>query len=130
MGKKITPDDVLYRAVLEVILFKHILAENLIGDFVAPTEPGSSNCRVDIGHLNKTFISLGKLLIDIFNDIGHVRADQSESMKQMAQSTADAVSNLTLATTSIAVIDEASNILLKRTLFHQGLGKIIRCESR
>lgn len=36
VGAQIKQEDVLYRAVLEVVLFKHILTEGLIGEFAAP----------------------------------------------------------------------------------------------
>lgn len=128
IGKNITADDVLYRAVLEIILFKHIFAENLIGDFITPARPGNAKCRVEIGRLNDTLITLGKLLIDIFNDLGYIRPKQADSMKRLSLATSEAISNLTLTTTAIAVLDETSNILLKQALLQQGLGKIIRCD--
>ncbi|MBL7542950.1 MAG: hypothetical protein JNL11_03995 [Bdellovibrionaceae bacterium] len=136
-GKQLSVDDVLYRVVLEVILFKHIFTENLIGEFVAtpsasessaPIPSTSTKCRVAIGHLNDTFITLGKLLIDIFNDLSIARPDQAAEMRKLSQATGEAVSNLTLATTSMVVLDEASAILLKQALFQKGLGKVIQCD--
>jgi hypothetical protein len=126
-GAKIKPEDALYRAVLEVVLFKYILAEDLVGEFAAPKEKNSQSCRIDIGNLNNSVIKLGRLLIDIYSDLGIANPKNAGDVKQMSAKTADAISNVTIATTTVTILDEASNLFLKQSIIQNGFGKIIKC---
>ena len=127
IGSEIKPEDVLYRAVLEIILFKHVLSEGLIGEFSEPQTKDEQTCRIDLGNVNDTVIKLGKLLIDIYNDIGFANPKQAVDMKKMAEQTGESDSNITIATTTVTVLDEAANIFLKQAIVQNGFGKIIKC---
>jgi hypothetical protein len=127
LGSRIKSEDVIYRAVLEIVLFKHYLAENFIGEFVEPKIKDEVSCRIDLGNVNDSIIKIGKLLIDIFNDVGFANPKQAEDMKKLATETSDSISSLTIATTTVTVVDEAANIFLKQTAIQNGFGKIIRC---
>lgn len=127
IGSTIKPEDALYRAVLELVLFKHILAENIIGEFKDSENKNQNSCRIDLGNVNDTIVQLGKLVIDIYNDIGITQPRQAEAMKKSAAQVADLVSNFTIFTTTVTAIDEAANILLKQTALQNGFGKIIKC---
>lgn len=138
LGDKIKPEDVVYRMVLEVVLFKHLLESTLVGDVAAEAPTGdlgekdalaheTPSCRIDVGHLNDSVITLGKLLIDIFNDIGFVNPSQSAQMKALGAQTSQTVSKFTLASTSVAVLDDASNLFLGKTLSQLGFVKALQC---
>jgi hypothetical protein len=127
IGNTIKPEDVLYRAVLEIVLLKHILAENLVGEFVASPTKDKQTCLIDIGSVNDTVVTIGKLMIDIYNDIGFANPQQAEAMKKLANETSDSVSNITIATTTVTVLDEAATIFLKQAAIQNGFGKIIKC---
>lgn len=127
LGTGIKPEDVIYRAVLEIVLFKYYLAEGFIGEFVEPKVKDEVSCRLDLGNVNDSIIKIGKLLIDIFNDIGFANPKQAEDMKRLSTETSDSISSLTIATTTVTVIDEAANIFLKQTAIQNGFGKIIKC---
>jgi hypothetical protein len=127
LGNRIKPEDVIYRAVLEIVLFKYYLAEGFIGEFVEPKTKDEVSCRIDLGNVNDAIIKIGKLLIDIFNDVGFVNPKQAEDMKRLAGDTSDSISRLTIATTTVTVVDEAANIFLKQTAIQNGFGKIIKC---
>jgi NRPS condensation-like uncharacterized protein len=70
---------------------------------------------------------MGKLLIDIYNDIGFANPKQAVDMRKMAEQTSDSVTNLTIATTTVTVLDEAANIFLRQAAIQNGFGKIIKC---
>ena len=127
IGNKIKPEDVLYRAVLEIVLLKHYIAEGFIGEFIEPQTKGEQTCKLDLGNVNDTIIKMGKLLIDIYNDIGFANPKQAVDMKEMAEQTSDSVTNLTIATTAVTVLDEAANIFLRQAAIQNGFGKIIKC---
>ncbi|MDZ4678688.1 MAG: hypothetical protein SGI74_14415 [Oligoflexia bacterium] len=127
LGNKVKPEDALYRAVLEIVLLKHILAENFVGEFLEPANKEETTCRIDLGNVNDAAITLGKLLIDILNDIGFSNPDQAEAMKRMANETSETVSNLTIFFTSATVVDEVSNIFVRQAAVQHGFGKIIKC---
>ena len=127
IGSQMKQEDVLYRAVLEVVLFKHILAEELIGEFVSPQTKDEQTCRIDLGNVNDTIVKLGKLMIDIYNDIGFANPKQAGDMKKMAEQTSDSVTNITIATTTVTVLDEAATIFLRQAAIQNGFGKIIKC---
>lgn len=127
IGPSIKSEDILYRVVLEVVLFKHIVAEGFIGEFLEPKEKNSSTCRVDISRINDTVIKAGKLLIDIYGDIGLVDPKQTENMNQQSRKVSESVSTFTMATTAAIIFDEATNVFLKQAAIQSGFGKIIKC---
>lgn len=127
LGDKLKQEDVVYRMVLEVILFKHIFAESLVGEFVRPKNMNEKSCSLDLAKINATTVTLGKLLIDIFNDIGFFQPKQAKTMKQLAADTREAISNLTAANTSVMVLDELSNLFLHEMVIQHGFGKIVKC---
>jgi hypothetical protein len=129
VGDLLRPGDALYRAILEVVLLKHILAEKLLGEFVDGRRDADGQCRLNIGDVNDALIEMGKLLIDIYNDLGYANPKQAKGMRAKADATAETVSHLTTFFTSAAVLDEASNLFLKQTAIQNGFGKLIRCSA-
>lgn len=127
LAGELKPEDAVYKAILEVVLFKHILAEDLLGEFAPPSTKGEANCRVDLETVNGTVINLGKLLIDIYTDLGFSNPSQAQKMTSIANETAEAVSDITLGITTMSIIDEASNVLLKQSAIQNGFGKIVKC---
>lgn len=127
IGPNLKPEDALYRAVLETILFKYILAEELIGEFMASGTNNEKNCHLNLGHVNDSVIKLGRLLIQVYTDIGTANPAMSADTKKISEKTADAVSNVTIATTAVTVLDEAATMFMKQTLIQNGFGKIIKC---
>lgn len=127
LGNKIKLEDVIYRAVLEVVLFKYYLAESFIGEFVEPKVKNEASCRVDLEKVNDAIIKLGKLLIDILNDVGFANPSKAEDMRRLADDTSDSISSLTIAITTVTVVDEVANIFLKQTAIQNGFGRIIKC---
>ncbi len=127
LGTKIQAEDIIYRVVLEVILFKYLLAEGFVGEFVEPKVKEEGSCRIDLGNVNDAIIRTGKLLVDIINDLGFANPKQAEEMKRLANETSDTISSLTIATTAVTVVDEVANIFLKQTAIQNGFGKIIKC---
>lgn len=127
LGQRIKPEDVIYRGVLQIVLLKHYLAEDLIGEFVPPEVQDESSCRIDLANVNDSIIKIGELLIDIFNDNGFANPKQAEDMKRLAAETSQAISSLTIATTAVTLADQAANIFLKQVAIQNGFGKIIKC---
>jgi hypothetical protein len=119
--------EAIYRAVLRIVLFKHLLATELLGDIERPNNLEKS-CLVDLNRLNDSILNLGRTLINIMADISIAHPDQEKSLNIQRAAIADAVSKLTIVTTSLIVIDEASNLLLKQSLIQRGLGKAIQCK--
>lgn len=129
-NKDLNPEDVTYRAILEVILLKHNISEKLVGEFMEPAVKDEVHCRIDIGTLNDSIIEAGKLLIDIYNDIGFSNPKQAKKMQQLSQDTSEVISNISLATTALTVLDEVSMSFLKQSLIGYGFGKTIKCGSQ
>ena len=127
VGNDLKPEDVLYRAVLETVLFKYFLAEGFIGELIEPKAKDQVSCRLDLGNVNDSIVKMGKLLIDICNDIGYVNPKQAVDMKKIAEQVSESVTNLTIATTAVTAADEAANIFLKQVAIQNGFGKIIKC---
>lgn len=127
LGGRIKPEDAIYRAALEIILFKHIFNEELLGQPLAVSEKETDTCHVDLLKLNSTVSSLGKLLIDIFGDIGFANPNQAESMKKLAEQTSQSILNISNTITTVTAIDEASNLFLKQSLIQSSFGKILKC---
>jgi hypothetical protein len=127
LGSEIKPEDALYRAVLEIVLFKHILANQLIGEFIEPATKDKKSCIVDFSTLNSAIVDLGKLLIDIYNDAGIINPKQAATSKELAEQVKDAILNISTVTTAVTVADETVNVLLKQAAIQNGFGKIIKC---
>jgi tetratricopeptide (TPR) repeat protein len=128
LNERIKPEDSLYRAALEIILFKHVLAEDFIGNFVEPKDKLTSACKLNIASINDNIVKVGKLLIDIFSDLAASNPDTAEQMRKSAAQTGEVVTDLTLTTTSLVAFDEASNVFLKQAVIQNGFGKIIKCD--
>lgn len=129
IGNEIHSEDVLYRAILEIILFKYVISDGLIGEFIEPQNKTLESCKIDLSTVSNSIIKGGKLLIDIFNDFGFANPKQSAEMRALSDKTAESISNLTLAVTAVAIADEASNIFLKNEAIQHGFGKAIKCGS-
>ena len=123
----IKSEDALYRAVLRIILFKHIVAEKLIGEFAQSPSTSKDKCTFNLGSVNGSLIELGRLLVDTFTDVGIANKKQAKNMRASSENVANTISNLTLATTSLIVIDETSNLFLKQTVIQHSFGKLIKC---
>lgn len=126
-GAQIKPEDVVYRVALEIVLFKSALTQAVVGPSAEQTN-GQGVCLVNLTPLNASIVRLGKLLIDIYNDIGFINPRQAVGMKGQAEEVANAVSNMTIATTSVTVLDEAASMFLKRAAEESGFGKIVQCQ--
>lgn len=50
LGKIIKPEDSLYKAVLEILLFKQILTESLVSDISEENANNLQTCRVNYEH--------------------------------------------------------------------------------
>lgn len=127
LGDKLKPEDAIYKAVLEVVLLKHFLAENFFGELSVPKIVNMKNCTLNVDKLSDAVVTVGKVLIDIFNDIGYANPQQAQQMKKQADDTANIVSNLTMFLTSAAVFDQASSVYLREVAFMQGFGKMVKC---
>ncbi len=126
-SKNLKQEDVLYRLILEIVLLKHILVENFIGEFVPPKSADKKKCRLDLAMINHSIVGMGKLLIDIFNDAGFIRPQTANDMKKLASQTSDAVNDLTIFFTSATVVDDITEAFLSESLIQHGFGKIIKC---
>lgn len=87
----------------------------------------NKNCQIDVSQINQTLISLGKLTIDIFNDLAIANPKQASQMKNSAAQAVDAVMALNIATTSISIIDEISQLFIKDIAVQNNFGRIFRC---
>lgn len=120
------PHDFLYKALLEVVLFKHVLAENFIGE-IGSIRVSTEDCKANFTKLNLGIVDSGKILIDILNDVGLALPNEAEKTAEISSQVSEAVSNLTLINTSLTVLDDASDLFLNRLANQYGFGKIIRC---
>ena len=87
-------------------------------------------CELDLHRIQASAEKLGKLLIDIFTDIGSAVPDQKEVMSALSDATAVNLTNLTSVTLSAIVLDEASNIFLKQFVIQNGFGKLLKCNGQ
>ncbi len=135
LGSTIKQPEALYRGALEIVLFKYILAENLIGDVAVngfsplggDSIATSKDCRVNVGNLNDNVILLGNTLVSIFTDMAIANPKNGKDSMRLAESTAGVISQMTLTTTSLVALDDVSNVVFKQTILQNGFGKLIRC---
>lgn len=119
--------DAIYRAALKAVLFKHDLGERLIGPAFTEKGQKENNCKIDFVELSDATVNLGRLLIDIYADMAIAQPSKAARHKKSSADIANLVSNLTLATTSLMVLDEGSQVFLQSNLLENDFGKIIRC---
>ncbi|OQW51111.1 MAG: hypothetical protein A4S09_10430 [Proteobacteria bacterium SG_bin7] len=119
------PEDVLFRAILEIVLLKHILAENFIGELSATDDP--KKCDLDIAKINSNIVVTGKLLIDIFNDIGFVKSTSATDMKHLTEETIDVVESLKSLFSAAEALDEVGKTFLNESIIQSGFGKMLKC---
>ncbi|NCN40775.1 hypothetical protein GW916_05940 [bacterium] len=126
IGDSIPQEDALYRAILSIVLFKHLFSENLIGE-VLKTKFEAGGCQLNIGEINDSIIKLGKLLLSILRDLKISNPSQAGDLEKVSDEISSTTSNLTLATSSLIVIDSAASVFLQQNFIENGLGKLIRC---
>lgn len=129
IGEPLTQEQALYRAVLEIILFKHIIEEGLLTasaniDFEIIED---KNCVINVKKLNDSIVPLAHLLIDIFNDMVLANPKHAESLTKSSAEITNYLTELTLASGTINVMDDVTSSFLKRSAFELGLGKMIKC---
>lgn len=123
----IESEHALYKAILEVLLFKHLFSEKLAAEFTQPANRTESSCRIDLMVVNDVTLEMGRLLIEIFSDLSISKPSSQESFQELSNDVAAAVSDISLATAGISAIDEVSQLFLKQLAIQNGLGKLIRC---
>ena len=135
LGSEIKQPEALYRGALRIVLFKHILAENLVGEVVAQgftfdaeSSPASNkHCNINAAELNDAIILLGQTLIGVFTDMSIANPKNGKDMMRLADSTAGLISQMTLTTTTLVALNDVSSVVFKQTLLQNGFGKLIRC---
>lgn len=123
MPSEIPKEDLIYRGILEVILFKHLISENLIGDLKDQVSIDDSNCIIDFVKIKENFLTLGKLLIEIQYDLKLTDSKQIEELVQSLKDFSESASEFSLIN-----MDESSKNAMKQNLHQFGFGKVIQCE--
>lgn len=129
IAEPINQEQALYRAVLEIIFFKYMMEESLL---TAPTNIDfaiveDKNCVINMKKLNQSIVPLGKLLINILNDMALANPKHSESLTKSSSEISAYLTELALDSDMISVMDDFSSSFIKRSAFELGLGKIIKC---
>jgi hypothetical protein len=130
---KTKQENALYRAVLEIVLLKHYLADGVVGE--VPTASSSDltakdqkvTCQIDFEETKSNLAKLGKLFIDICGDLSLSNPNNGAQLKKNSEQATAFVSSLVSSTNTVTAIDEAANIFLKDMAVQYGLGKIIKC---
>lgn len=87
LGERLQPEDALYKAVLGVVLFKHSLASDFIGQLSGPPTKSQDTCRVDFVAFKEASEKAAKILIDVLHDIGTADPRQADEMRRLASQT-------------------------------------------
>ena len=124
---KIKPEDALFRAILRILLFKHVLSENLLGEFTPPAKKSVDTCKLDFVRVNDHVIELSKTLIATLRDLSISHPKKELKYAELSGEIAEIASSVSLAITGISVLDEVSEMFLKDLALQHQLGKLIRC---
>lgn len=127
IGPTIAPGDALYKAVLEIVLFKHIFADQLVAEFAAPADRNEDSCRLDLARISDASLNLGKLLVDILDDLSIAKPNSVDSYKDLSAEVASSVSDVALALSAVTALEASAQLFLKQLAIQNGLGKLIKC---
>jgi hypothetical protein len=129
IGSQMTQEQALYKAILEVILFKYIIQESTMPpDNFEASIIDDKNCSISIKKLNESLVPLGKLLIETFTDMGLANPSQSNSMNKMSQEIKLHIFEFETIASTVGTLEELSSSYLKRSVIDFGFGKIIKCK--
>ncbi len=121
-------EDSLYKAILELIYLKHILATQVFSSLGVADIDQKKSCKPDIGRIHDSFLEIGNLMIDMYSDAAIAHPKMSERLKSLSEQTANQISDLTIASTGLILLDEASILFLNKALIQQGFTKLLNCE--
>lgn len=127
-GNQIKKSDALLRSIMNVVLFKHIVAKNFMyGSEIRP-EGSYEECNLDFKKINEKLEEPAKILIDVFSDVGLVYPDQAVKMNENSMKVTDSVGELLTGAVKVAEMDQASKIFLARTSSQYSLGQFVLCK--
>lgn len=127
LGPELQPADAIFKVILEVILFKHYLVENLLGESPASSNKELENCQIQADLFIETFQTLSQLLIDIYSDLRIAHPSQTPQFERLTKETKESVKTALKTAQGISSLDKNSLLFLKFTLIKTGFGKVILC---
>lgn len=127
--KSIPAKNVVYRLILQILLFKHFLNEKWISEPEVINGKKIKQCSLSAATVNDNIVNLGRLLINIVHDVGYVDPNQAAKMKSLAARIGDEIASASLVLTGVSLLDEAAKISLAETAKAQGFGKMVECDS-
>lgn len=125
--KEIKAEDALYKAVLEVVLFKYRLTDRLIDDTAEVEQIEAKTCQINLDTVHDTILELGNLLINIYQDLALANPKQASDLKKLSDQTQNFVTNVSTTTANIVALDDASSALIEKTAIQNGFGKLVKC---
>lgn len=127
LGPEINPSDAIYKAILEIILFKHYLVENLLGENPAATNQALERCQIQVNLFVETFQVLASLLQEIYVDLRIAHPGQTATFDRLSEETKTAVETALTTAHGVSQLDKNSLFFLKVTVLKAGFGKVLKC---
>jgi len=124
IGTQVNQEQALYRALLEVILFKYLMDEIVTDETIDTSIIENQRCIINQDKLNESITLLGNLVIDINKDMALANPKHAEHLVKMNK---DINQQITQFPTSLNSMDNASASIMKRMAIENGLGKLIKC---
>lgn len=124
---QIRPHDAVYRAVLNIVLFKHIFEQNLFGKGDDDDLASNARCRVDLDLVQSTVKVLGQIMIEVFVDTAYANPKNAKGLDERIKKTEEFVISVSSLSESLTLSNDLSNGYLKSVALESGFGKIIKC---
>lgn len=122
LGNKLPKKEYLYKAILEVILFKYTLNDTLIEEINENVLLSEQSCKIDYSLLSESMINITKLYIMILIDLSIGTDSNYDEELKIAE---NSLSELSL---NPNVLKDQSDLILKQNLVQFGFGRVIECK--
>lgn len=128
VDKDLQPKDLVYRLILQIIAFKHVFFEEVIGQISARID-ADELCTLNLFSWQDSVLDSGKLLLDIYNDMERIEPtkEKIENMAELKNRTKDAILSLTRGAENLTLIDSAMEAFGRQGIVKNDLGKFLKC---
>lgn len=128
-GVSFKSTDLLYKALLEVILVKSLIAEYFFDTSreAAFSEDQINKCTIKVSRVRTRIYETSELIIDVYNDLGVVFPEKESFFSKQAFSVADQASSFGIFLYSLVFLSDENLKVLHLDLFKNGFGKLLSC---
>lgn len=117
----------VYKVLLEIVLLKHVLTNDLLGSATNSDPKVGPSCELDLEKLILEIKKVANLVFNIANGVSRIDPRQRENLKSMALNVKTFVEELATYLMAASILDEISKKIGQEAMISSGLGHLLKC---